>query len=1255
MGKIEIEVPQHLAHLNRWELERALERLISDTDIILNLVKGKDICARTREDRKEGKKTSALLQHLYLSSFFNELASYNQKELYRREGYELATEEDLITTLTSTPLLEGDREKVEEAIESVLEYESRIRNVQDGFLFTYYQFFSILFTELFFSMREKVREHFSEYLKKYARREELLLLTDEEVKEIEENPDVVKELLNVKPKRESMERFREEIARSGVLKAIRQVLNKEVMSFEEYTNAPISKLAYYLATGSGKTYIALVNYWQARRYLRGVSSFFLVVPNEDLALQHKRFFERFGVKTEFASTVNNKAMASEIVAKLINREDVELKIVTVHQLASFMKKYIDRDFGDNVVLVDEGHKGGERGWREFRDRLAGKGGFVFEYSATFSQAVKSNVSLIREYSRSIIYTYPYHQFHRDGYGKTPVFFPKDKVRSIVEDIVRGKKVEKIELKDKELFELFVENMVRHYAQVRYFLEHENDPEFIKRFAFPLNLFVVHQVQGDGSGVKKIYEWLNRFVSDRERENVLSLIEKVKREIPYLENMDRESVFEGIVKECFYGTDSFDGLKIEAWKLTDEEMGFRLNKGRANSYFAVVYVGRVDDIPVDAEVDRLHGSEVKEKFLKNPDESMLGFLIVARKLIEGFDTVRITSISLVNIGKEEGSLVVQLFGRGVRLRGPEGEPLKREGRHPLMETLHVFGYDADYLRRFIQESELGDVARVNTYTVGIKFVLDKDGIEIFRGKKVPKVEGTFTELVEVDYDEELLVLTKKKLHRYLEESEEGLNILYLVRLVEIYERVIEAISVRNIVLRYGVFERLVKELFSSRVKIKNASVSTFLLKGLVQMAVVDYCKRFYERKRKEWEEENVRLVELTEDNTNLSFEYRISVPAETEVDKWVKEFVERISESFPPENGCFVEVSSIEGKPFAIYVKRHVYYPLMCRLGDYDISIFPDRLEESEVRFLRSFCRFLDSDRGAEFTDRLVVLRNRKTGVGFRGFYPDFILWFKDNKGIEHIIFLDPKGMTSGNVREVLQKARLSVDIKSLESRIGDEKVKLHSFILLNYPLEEYLKDSNIRDSINNFFAENTVGRIGKLSDDEIMELFNIYNVMYLDEDRLIEGILQKVQENDTLEKLHNQVIPYLKGRLFKDEKIKRFYEELQNCEKVEEVRDKYGICREAISKYEVLLLFLTREFMGEEAYREKCSRFMSLKEELFRSLGEAGKEEFVSKVLEELFGILVPFVKPFVSVCIKQAKRRGVSMIRIFFRNKEEV
>ena len=69
--------------------------------------------------------------------------------------------------------------------------------------------------------------------------------------------------------------------------------------------------------------------------------------------------------------------------------------------------------------MDEGHQGaGGDAWFERRDELARRG-FVFEYSATFGQALAAanRGPRTEEYARAIAFNYSYPHFHGDGYGK----------------------------------------------------------------------------------------------------------------------------------------------------------------------------------------------------------------------------------------------------------------------------------------------------------------------------------------------------------------------------------------------------------------------------------------------------------------------------------------------------------------------------------------------------------------------------------------------------------------------------------------------------------------------------------------------------------------------------------------------------------------------------------------------------------------------------------------------------------------------
>ena len=102
-----------------------------------------------------------------------------------------------------------------------------------------------------------------------------------------------------------------------------------------------------------------------------------------------------------------------------------IEIIDIHKLREDMGEKtvaIDAFEGNNLVLVDEGHRGSsgkEMGrWMDARRRLCEQG-FSFEYSATFGQAMKAsgNKALEQEYAKCILFDYSYKYFYRDGFGK----------------------------------------------------------------------------------------------------------------------------------------------------------------------------------------------------------------------------------------------------------------------------------------------------------------------------------------------------------------------------------------------------------------------------------------------------------------------------------------------------------------------------------------------------------------------------------------------------------------------------------------------------------------------------------------------------------------------------------------------------------------------------------------------------------------------------------------------------------------------
>jgi hypothetical protein len=165
----------------------------------------------------------------------------------------------------------------------------------------------------------------------------------------------------------------------------------QIAHFDEVAEAwpQLNKLAYWSATGSGKTLLMHANILQYQHTLekhgrrRELNRILLLTPNEGLSQQHLREFEAAGIAAELFNKDGRELFtgrAVEILEVTRLRDEMGEKTIA-----------IDAFEGNNLVVVDEGHRGassGEEGaWMRFRNALCEKG-FSFEYSATFGQAVK---------------------------------------------------------------------------------------------------------------------------------------------------------------------------------------------------------------------------------------------------------------------------------------------------------------------------------------------------------------------------------------------------------------------------------------------------------------------------------------------------------------------------------------------------------------------------------------------------------------------------------------------------------------------------------------------------------------------------------------------------------------------------------------------------------------------------------------------------------------------------------------------------
>ena len=172
---------------------------------------------------------------------------------------------------------------------------------------------------------------------------------------------------------------------------------------KEFILSDLNKLALWSATGSGKTLLMHLNFSQVKHYLEKYKekfegSYILLTPNEGLSNQHIEEFEKSGITAHMYDKSKSMAFTYGTTVEVLENTKLAEK--------DGDKTVATSRFGNqNIVFVDEGHRGtsGDT-WYKFRNELC-KNGFSFEYSATFGQAIKASgkKDLEEEYYKCIYF------------------------------------------------------------------------------------------------------------------------------------------------------------------------------------------------------------------------------------------------------------------------------------------------------------------------------------------------------------------------------------------------------------------------------------------------------------------------------------------------------------------------------------------------------------------------------------------------------------------------------------------------------------------------------------------------------------------------------------------------------------------------------------------------------------------------------------------------------------------------------------
>jgi len=491
------------------------------------------------------------------------------------------------------------------------------------------------------------------------------------------------------------------------------------------------------------------------------------------------------------------------------------------------------------------------------------------------------------------------------------------------------------------------------------------------------------------------------------------------------------------------------------------------------------------------------------------DSRLNVLIGSRKFTEGWSSWRVSTMGLLNMGQGEGSQIIQLFGRGVRLKG-KGFSLKRtlprdrpKGVHlDKLETLNIFGVRASYMAAFkdyLREEgitpsdevlELDFPTRANLPKGKLKTLALKDGYKDnqklgFKRTHFPwlyeipaqfqgKIKSPHVVLDLYPRVEALSSKDKGVAATTTEARNKGKLNSNLFSVFD-WDRVYLALQDYKLQRSWSNLRLQRQELiefcwgapdwYTLFIPAVELNVTTFAdirkQEDILIRLLTDYTDRFYKALKTGYEGQFYDIIHMDEDHGSMLKLYQFEIEntddgleyqAKLEV---LKKLV---------AGGKIGEASQWNAPHLvAISFDRHLYYPLLA-LEDKDavpLKLRPLAFDApSEIEFVRDLETFYNSPDGKEAIGQrsLYLLRNadrEEKGLGFAlagNFYPDFLLWLVDDaSGKQWLTFVDPKGLRNLDLSH--PKLGLYKEVKTLETTLagqakaGEPPLVLNAFVL----------------------------------------------------------------------------------------------------------------------------------------------------------------------------------------------------------------
>lgn len=901
----------------------------------------------------------------------------------------------------------------------------------------------------------------------------------------------------------------------------------EELIIELYSLEDLNKICLQNATGSGKTLLMAANYYQYRHYERlyrrensDTGLTYLLTPNERLSAQDAAEFSQSGVycvpfDKEQAKMEN--AIYSLEVQKLAETDGV--KSVAASTMGN-----------QNLLFIDEGHAGlskkDKQGtWYRFRSLLCERG-FSFEYSATFKQAVEGT-PWENEYARAILFDYSYRWFYEDGYGKDYQIF----------NLPESPDTKKL---DESLLDLYLTGgLLKFYQQLYLYSEHTQElkPYNIEK---PLWVWVGHTVGGKTnedktalSDVARIVKFLAMFLKhpDQAAASIHKLLTQKGYETGLMDDKENDlfngafffleilksalendcnNLYSRILADLFNSPCRGGHLVLERIKGDSGEI--LLKTSNSETPFGLINVSGAAELcnalksnPELAELIEVNddSADDKPKFESvKHSTSPINILIGAKKFIEGWDCWRVSILGMLNVGKTEGTQVIQLFGRGVRLKGYNWTLKRSSALHEAignspnylkeLELLCVFGVCADAMvsfKNYLKSEDLPGNEQSRMITIDMDVCqLDNKKLKILAPKRrkdngreynfktdgpVPAVTDKIPKIIEknaivLDWYPRIQSMVSGGGNATLSSLPGGKNSVPCLKdqmgyldFNDLYFCV-ERWKRNNAKYNLNCSVSGLKDLFRSEnwfelyIPVDKLHPRSWQdvqeLQIIARTLLEKYLKRLYDQSSNAYMLPRLeyRILDATNDNIPKKEEQQYQIIYDLS-DGSLEKSLQEIRDALRSREPLVREEYSIK----AIRFIDHLYNPLLYTEHP-KVKILPCSLNQSEFTFVKNLKKYAEDNAALlkQTWGEIYLLRNQSRGRGFgffeaNNFYPDFILWCVQNEK-QYITFIEPHGLKmegAGSAKVQFCNNNSEDSIKNIEKRLKDSNVILNCFIL----------------------------------------------------------------------------------------------------------------------------------------------------------------------------------------------------------------